>query len=72
MNEKQKQIKEILLELGGLMIDYQVELNNTKGSHIDMEQYEGTEVEDLVHSHYINGKCDMLIEIKDLLCMRLR
>ena len=71
MNKKQKQIKEIILELGGLMIDNQVELNNTQGLHIDMEQYEGTQVEDLVHSHYINGKLDMLLEIKDLLLSRL-
>lgn len=71
MNKKQKQIREILQELSGLIIDNQVELNNIPYEDCDMEQYEGTQVEDLVHSHYINGKMDMLIEVKDLLMDRL-
>lgn len=71
MNKKQRQIREILQELSGLMIDNQVLFNKIPYDNCDMEHYEGTRVEDLVHSHYISGKMDMLIEIKDLLVERL-
>ena len=70
-SKKTKNITELLHQLLNLKIDHQILINEISNENCDMEQYEGTQVEDLVHSHYINGKMDMLIEVKDLLMDRL-
>ena len=70
-SQKMNYIIELLHELLELKVDNKILINEISYENCDMEQYEGTQVEDLVHSHYINCKMDMLIEVKDLLMDRL-
>lgn len=66
-SKKTKNITELLHQLLDLKVDHQILINEISNENCDMEQYEGTPVEDLVNSSYLSGKIIMIEEITELL-----
>ena len=66
-SQKMNYIIELLHELLELKVDNKILINEISYENCDMEQYEGTPVEDLVNCSYLSGKKDMIEEIKELL-----
>ena len=60
-------IKELSHKLLELKVDNKILINEISDENCDMEQYEGTPVEDLVNCSYLSGKKDMIEEIIELL-----
>lgn len=61
MNEKQKYIKELMIDLTEMLLEIQLELDKIPFENCDLEPYEGSPVEDLVNCSYMSGK-KMIIE----------
>jgi|TARA_B110000971_G_scaffold207445_1_gene231679 hypothetical protein len=66
-SQKMNYIIELLHELLELKVDNKILINEISYENCDMEQYEGTPVEDLVNCSYLSGKKDMIEEIIELL-----
>lgn len=67
MNEKQKHIKELLIELTEMLLENQLELDKIPTENCDLEPYEGSPVEDLVNCSYMSGKKIIIEEIMEIL-----
>ena len=66
-SQKMNYIIELLHELLELKVDNKILINEISYENCDMEQYEGTPVEDLVNCSYLSGKKDMIEEIIEIL-----
>jgi len=64
-NQLQQQMTELLTELVEHHVENKIELNKLPDENLDLEQYEGTPVEDLVQGSYLSGKLDMIEEIRE-------
>ena len=66
-SQKMNYIIELLHELLELKVDNKILINEISYENCDMEQYEGTPVEDLINCSYLSGKMEMIEEIIELL-----
>ena len=66
-SQKMNYIIELLHELLELKVDNKILINEISDENCDMEQYEGTPVEDLINCSYLSGKMEMIEEIIELL-----
>ena len=66
-SKKTKNITELLHRLLELKVDNKILINEISDENCDMEQYEGTPVEDLINCSYLSGKMEMIEEIIELL-----
>ena len=60
-------IKELSHKLLELKVDNKILINEISDENCDMEQYEGTPVEDLINCSYLSGKMEMIEEIIEIL-----